>query len=180
MVINRGIWLKAFKLLKFELRSSKSESRKFTNFYTNQYGKRNSNVPMQGSFSGVIPWFSCIFFRFADFILFCSVHFVLDCFLSFYCGADIIMFWKSGNQSLHAAPQNLTWYCLFCKRLHVHSDTDVKMESHSLNTKKWKLSALKRKIVAPMAVSQSTSWKVNPYLLQWFFYLCVKRIDTQQ
>ena len=33
-----------FKLLKFELKTSKNESRKFTIFQTNQYGKQNSNL----------------------------------------------------------------------------------------------------------------------------------------
>ena len=36
--------MKSFKILKFELKNSKKESRKFTVFQTNQYGKQNSNL----------------------------------------------------------------------------------------------------------------------------------------
>ena len=42
MVIFRENELSAFKILKFELKTSKNESRKFTIFQTNQYGKKNS------------------------------------------------------------------------------------------------------------------------------------------
>ena len=42
MVIFRENGLRTFKILKFELKTSKHESRKFTIFQTNQYGKQNS------------------------------------------------------------------------------------------------------------------------------------------
>ena len=35
---------RVFKLLKFELKTSKNESHKFTIFQTNQYEKHNSNL----------------------------------------------------------------------------------------------------------------------------------------
>ena len=42
MVIFRENELRTFKILKFELKTSKTESRKFTIFQTNQYGKQYS------------------------------------------------------------------------------------------------------------------------------------------
>ena len=44
MAIFRENWRRVFKLLKFELKTSKNESRKFTIFQTNQCGKQNSNL----------------------------------------------------------------------------------------------------------------------------------------
>ena len=41
MVIFRENGLRTFKILKFELKTSKNESRKFNIFQTNQYGKQN-------------------------------------------------------------------------------------------------------------------------------------------
>ena len=48
--LHRGVYcayergLRVFKILKFELKTLKNESRKFTIFQTNQYGKQNSNL----------------------------------------------------------------------------------------------------------------------------------------
>ena len=44
MAICRDNWWRVFKILKFELKTSKNESRKFTIFQTNQYEKQNSNL----------------------------------------------------------------------------------------------------------------------------------------
>ena len=46
MIIFRDIWLRTFKIWKFELKTSKNESRKFTIFQTNQYGKQNSYLSL--------------------------------------------------------------------------------------------------------------------------------------
>ena len=46
MIIFRDIWLRTFKIWKFELKTSKNESRKFTIFQTNQYGKQSSNLSL--------------------------------------------------------------------------------------------------------------------------------------
>ena len=42
----RDILLRTFKIWKFELKTSKNESHKFTIFQTNQYGKQNSNLSL--------------------------------------------------------------------------------------------------------------------------------------
>ena len=43
MAIFRENRLRVFKVSKFELKTSKNESRKLTIFQTNRYGKQNSN-----------------------------------------------------------------------------------------------------------------------------------------
>ena len=51
MIIFRDNWLRTFKIWKFEFETSKkNESRKFTIFETNQYGKQNSNLSMYSIF----------------------------------------------------------------------------------------------------------------------------------
>ena len=46
MFSGRENWLRTFNLLKFELKTSKNESRKLTIFQSNQYGKQNSDFSM--------------------------------------------------------------------------------------------------------------------------------------
>ena len=50
MIIFRDIWLRTFEIWKFELKTSENESRKFTIFQTNQYGKQNSNLSLYSIF----------------------------------------------------------------------------------------------------------------------------------
>ena len=50
MIIFRDIWLRTFKIWKFELKTSKNESRKFTIFQTNQNGKLNNNLSLYSIF----------------------------------------------------------------------------------------------------------------------------------
>ena len=50
MIIFRDICLRTFKIWKFELKTSKNESRKFTIYQINQYGKQISNLSLYSIF----------------------------------------------------------------------------------------------------------------------------------